>query len=143
VVERDGVVPHPQRVVVLEDAAPVVLADFVLLHQIVHAANPPVGDLPAALVGGPVVERDGALDAERLRLVGEEVRQLGVAQQRLRRDAADVEAHPAPIALLDDRRAQAQLRRAHRGGVAARPRAQHHDVEVLAHTNNTRASRGA
>ncbi|BCB77260.1 hypothetical protein Pflav_036700 [Phytohabitans flavus] len=48
------------------------------------ALDAAVRHLAAALVRGAVVEGDLALDAERLRFLGEDLRQLRVAQQRLR-----------------------------------------------------------
>ena len=116
-------------------AAPVVLGDAVLLHQEVHALDAPVRDLAAALPGRAVVEADGALDvdAERLLLVREDVRQFGVAQQRLRRDAADVQTDAAPVLLLDDGGLQPELSRPDRGDVPAGTRTQDHDIKVCAH----------
>src|SRR4030088_765628 len=50
-------------------------------------------------------------------------------QQRLRRDAADIEAGAAEgLVLLDDRGFQAQLRRADRAHIAARAGADHDDI---------------
>ena len=66
-----------------------------------------------------------------LRLVGEEVGDLGVAQQGLGRDAADVVADPAPVLQLDDRGLQAQLGGADGGHVAAGTGTQHDDVIVV------------
>ena len=66
----------------------------------------------------PKSKRRLAGDAERLGLLGEDVGELGVAQQRLARDAADVEADPAPVLLLDDR-GLAQLSGADGGHVPA------------------------
>ncbi len=104
-----------------QGAPAVDLGDLVLLHQVVDALGAGVGDLAAALVGRAERHRGVALDPERLLLVGDDVRDLGVAQQRLRRDAADVEADPAPVLLLDDRRRSCRAglrgsrRRTHRG----------------------------
>ena len=63
--------------------------------------------------------------------------ELGVAQQRLGGDAADVEADAAPVLLLDDRGRQAELGRADGGDVPARAGAQHDDIEVRAHGRQT------
>ena len=52
-------------------------------------------------------------------------------EQRLRRDAADIQAGAADILLLDDADARAQLRRANRGDIAADTRADHHDVKLI------------
>src|SRR5690606_22849129 len=105
------------------------------LHQIVDALDPAVGDLTTALVGGTVVERHLTVDvdAERTRLAGEQVGEFGVAQQRLRRNTPDVEAHPAPVAFLDDGGVVPELGRTNRGGVSTGARTQHHNVEVFAH----------
>jgi hypothetical protein len=78
------------------------LGDLVLLHQEVHTGNPALGHLAAAVVGDAVVERHLAADAEGLGFLVEDVREFGVAQQRLGRDAADVEADSAPILRLND-----------------------------------------
>ncbi len=116
-----------------EGAAAVQLGDLVLLHQVVDALDPAVGDLAAAAERLPVVEGHLPVDpdAEGLRLVGEDVRQLGVAQQGLGGDAAHVQAHAAPVPLLDDRDALAQLCGADGGDVAAGPGAEYDDVESL------------
>ena len=50
--------------------------------------------------------------------------------QRLARDAADVEADPAPVLLLDDRDLLPQLRRADRRDVTTRTGTEHNDVEI-------------
>ena len=63
----------------------------------------------------------------------EDVRQLGVAQQRLGRDAADVEADAAPVLLLDDRDLHAELGGADGGDVPTGAGTEDDDVEVLAH----------
>ena len=55
---------------------------------------------------------------------------LGGVQQRLGRDAADVQAGAAELALLDEPDAQAELGRAQGAGVAARTRPEDEDVEV-------------
>src|SRR6266446_4888962 len=59
----------------------------------------------------------------------QQVVDLGGAQQRLCRDAAPVEADAAELLTLDDCGLHAELRRPDRGDIAARPTAQHHDVE--------------
>ena len=60
----------------------------------------------------------------------EDVRELGVAQQRLGRDAADVEADPAPVLLLDDGDRLAELGGADRGDVPTGAGTEDDDVEV-------------
>src|SRR5437868_1021383 len=55
-------------------------------------------------------------------------------QQRLRRDAANIEASAAePIAILDAGDAHAELRRADRGDIPAGTAADDDDVETLTH----------
>ena len=61
------------------------------------------------------------------------MRELGVAQQRLRRDASDIEAHPAPVLLLDHRGAESELSGANCGDIAARTRAEDDDIEMAGH----------
>ena len=71
-------------------------------------------------VGRPEAHRGVALDAELLLVVGQHVGKLGVLEQRLGGDAADVEAHPAPVLVLHDGDGLAELSRADGGDVAAR-----------------------
>ena len=80
-----------------EGAPAVDLLDLVLLHQEVDALDDAVGHLAAARVRRLEVHRGVAGDPELVLLVGQDVRELGVAQQRLRRDAPDVEADTAPV----------------------------------------------
>ena len=54
-------------------------------------------------------------------------------QQRLGGNAAPVEADAAEIGALDDRRLEAELRRADRGDIASRPGADDDDVEGFGH----------
>lgn len=127
------VVRDLEGVRVEEGAAAVELRDLVLLHQVVDALDPAVRDPAAAAEGLAVVEADGAVrrDAEGLRLTGDDVRELGVAQQRLGGDAADVQADAAPVLLLDDGDPLAQLRGTDRGHVSAGARTEDNDVEAL------------
>src|SRR5207244_1447665 len=57
-----------------------------------------------------------------------------VAEERLRRDAAPVAAHPARPVPLDDRRPETELCRPQRGDVPARTRAE--DDEVVRHSTS-------
>lgn len=105
-----------------------------LAHQEADALHQPVGHLAAALEGDVVVERQVVeAEAELLGAVLEGVGHLGVLQQRLGGDAADVEADAAHELPLDDGRAQTQLRRANRRHVAPRPRAKHYNVVLISH----------
>ena len=124
-----------------QGAPAVDLGDLVLLHQVVHALGAGVRDLAAALMGRAERHRGVALDPECLLLVGDDVRDLGVAQQRLGRDAADVEADPAPVLLLDDPHALAELGRADRRDVASGAGTEDQDIEVgIAHASSLVAS---
>ena len=118
--------------------------DFVLLEQERGAARELGHLLALALHHALEVERD-ALDANPV--VGQLVLRgriaLGAVQQRLRRDAADVQAGAAEqAALVDARGAHPELRGADRGHVAARAAADHHEVESIVrhHTSRSRRS---
>src|SRR5205814_2633553 len=80
----------------------------------------------------------GELDAvggEGVPRLGEFLRGL---QQRLRGDAADVEAGAAePLASLDAGDAHTELRRTDRRDVSARPAANDDDIEALAHRKSS------
>ena len=71
----------------------------------------------------------------------QQVRELGVLDQRLARDAADVEADAAPVLLLDDGDLLAQLRRADRRDVATGTSTEHHDIEI-SHGDSLSGGRG-
>jgi hypothetical protein len=114
-----------------EGAPPVDLGDLVLLHQVVDALDDALAHLAAARVGRAVLHRRVALDAELVALVRERVGELGVLEERLGRDAADVEADTAPVLLLHDRDLLAQLGRSDRGDVAAGAGAEDQDIEVV------------
>ena len=60
----------------------------------------------------------------------EDVRQLGVAQQRLRRDAADVEADTSPVLLLDHPDLEAELGGADGGDVPTGAGTEDDDIEI-------------
>ena len=93
----------------------------------------PLRDLAAAGEGLAVVDGDLTLDAEGVGLVGDDVGQLRVAQQRLGRDAADVQAHSPPVAFLDDAGLQAELGGTDGGNVATGTGAEHADVVFVGH----------
>src|SRR5690606_33368348 len=116
-----------------EGAPAVDLGDLVLLHEEVDALDDAVGDLAAALVGRAVGPRGAALDAALLLLGLQGVRELGVPQQRLGRDAPDVEADAAPVLLLDDGHLLAQLARADRRDIPTGAGAQDNNVKVIGH----------
>lgn len=88
VVERDRLGPavvefDRDGVRVGEPAVAVDLGDLVLLHQEVHARDAALCHLAAAVEGDAVVEGRLSADAKGLSLFGEDVREFGVAQQRL------------------------------------------------------------
>ncbi len=104
--------------------------DAARLDQPGEALEEP-GDDPV-LVGvdaGHVDAVEGGVDAELRGLAGR-VGDLGGVQQRLGRDAADVEAGAAEIALLDQSHRQPELRRPECAGVSARARPEDEYVEV-------------
>jgi len=61
------------------------------------------------------------------------MREFGVAQQRLGRNAADIEAHPAPVLGLDDCGVQSELGGANGRDISARAGSKNDDVIVVAH----------
>ncbi len=113
-----------------EGAPAVDLGDLVLLHQEVDALDDAGAHLARPRVGGAEGHRGVALDAVLVLLVRQHVRELGVPEQRLGRDAADVEADAAPVLVLDDRHGLAELGRADRRDVATGAGSEHQHVEV-------------
>ena len=110
-------------------ASPQITDDLVLLHEEADAVVEAFGHAARALDHGGGVIAD---------IVGFQPIVLGVlhvvinfrrTQQRLGRDAAPVEADAAEIVALDDRRLEAELRRADGGDVAAGPGTDDEDVE--------------
>ena len=63
-------------------------------------------------------------------LVGDEVGDAGAVQQRLGRDAADVDAHAAELVLLDHGGGEAELGGADGADVAGGAAAEDDDVEL-------------
>ena len=121
------------RVPARQDAHPGVQRDLVLAEEEFDALGHPIGDASRALhglgiVGAPLRDRD----AEFLGAV-EEADHLGIAQERLGRDAPPVEADPARPVVLHRGDGETELRAADRGHVAAGPGADDDDVVVLAH----------
>ncbi len=106
--------------------------DLALLGQPLEALRQARDDrlLPAAQpvdVDLRLAERDALALA--LLGLGDHARDV---EQRLRRDAADVEADPAePLVALDEDDLQAEVGGAERGRVPARPGAEHDDVGVV------------
>ena len=109
--------------------------DLVLLDQELDA----LGQLLDHLVLAPhhrleVEGQPGGLDAVVGELVVCYLEMVRRLQQRLRRDAADVEARAAQGAILfDDGRLQAQLRGADRGDVAAGAAADNDEIVYVTH----------
>jgi hypothetical protein len=128
-----------QGVGVDERSPPVHFIDLVLLHQEVDALDPAVGDRPAAGVGGAVVDPHLTVEAdpEGLRLGRHQVCQLGVAQQGLGRDAADVQADPAPVLSLDHGNLLAELGGPDGGDIPAGSGSKDDDVVVTRLTSHT------
>jgi len=99
----------------------------------VHARDAALCHLAAAVEGDAVVEGRLSADAKGLSLFGEDVREFGVAQQRLGRNAADVEANPAPVLRLDDRGGKAELCGANGRNLSAGAGPEDDDVIVRSH----------
>ena len=146
VLEADDGVAHLDRVRAGELAGAPHDLDLARLGQRLEAADELVDD--AVLPGADLVDVDRRLleaDAGLAELVGLG-QDLGDVQQRLRRDAADVQADAAePLAAVDQRDGEPEVRRAERGGVAARTAAEHGHLDLHVGVGNAalrpRASR--
>jgi hypothetical protein len=126
---------HRDRLGARERPAALVLGDLVLLHQVVDALDAPVGDDARAVERRAEVGGELARDAEEVGLVLQGVHDLGVLQERLGGDAADVEAHTAPVLLFDDRDGLTELRGADRCDIATGAGAEDDDV-VMRHASS-------
>jgi hypothetical protein len=115
-------------VAVDEDSLAFVFVDVVLAHEESQPAHPFHGDLAGAFERRVVAHGGGAFDAERVGVGPQKVGDRGVAQQRFRRDASNVQTHPTPVVGVDDGHRQTELRGADGGHVAPRTRAEHYDV---------------
>ena len=108
----------------VNSARPLSQVDLVLLEQELDPAGQLLDRVGLLLLQPAEVERDLAgLDAQlRQRAVRRFLEQLGAVQQRLRRNAPDVEASPAQrLAALRAGGLQPELRRADRRDIAAGP----------------------
>jgi hypothetical protein len=104
--------------------------DLVFLEQAADAPVHLLGDLAAALLRGTEVEGQ-ALSLDAVLLGGLHlVHERGARQQRLGRDAADVQADAAELVHLYTGRLQAELGRPNGGDVSARSAADDHHVEA-------------
>src|SRR5699024_6286956 len=94
-------------------------------------------DLAGALVRCPEVHGDVvAGNSERLRFLGEGVRQLDLTDQSLRGATAHVEADAAPALLLDNCGLEAQLRRENGGDVLPGAVTDYYYVIMFSHGPN-------
>ena len=95
--------------------------DLVFLHQVADAGGQLADDVELALHHRAEIDADFlGDDAVRGEPFAREMEMFGRGEQRLARDAADVEARPAEgRVLLDDRRLEAKLRGADGGDIAA------------------------
>ena len=148
VIEGDGVGAavgegHRDGVGIGERAAAAVLGDLVLLHHEVDALDAAVGNAAAAVEGGTKVEVHIARHTECGCLMVEDVRKFGVAQERLRRNAADVQTHAAPILLFDDRDLEAELGGANGGNISAGASTENHNIIVSRHVFKPSSAGGA
>src|SRR2546422_713182 len=122
---------HLHGVARLEDAATRDERDLVLPEQELDALRHAVGDAAAPLDRLRVVRLEACEPDAELRGALEEVHDLGVAQERLGRDAAPVQADAAGPVVLDGRHRKTELRAADRGDVTPRSRADDGDVGVV------------
>jgi len=94
--------------------------DVVLFHQEADSFGQPLAHLPAAFVGGRIIELEVLkADAEFLRARAHQVSQLRIAQQRLGGNAANIQTDSAQIFLLDDAHFPAELRCSDRSDVSS------------------------
>ena len=106
------------------------LGDLVLLHQKVHTGDAALGHFAAAIEGDPVIEGRLPADAKCLGLFGEYMGEFGIAQQRLGRDAADIQADPAPVFGFDDCGVETELRGADGRHISSGTGPEDDDVKV-------------
>src|SRR6059036_199897 len=114
----------------LEDATARDERDLVLPEQELDALRHAVGDAAAPLDRLGVARLETREPDAELRGAPEEVHDLGVAQERLGRDAPPVQADTAGPIVLDGRHRQAELSAPDRGDVAAGPRADDGDIDL-------------
>ena len=92
-----------------EHAAALDHSDLVLLHEKLDALGVLLRDPARTPHRDAVVGLDGSdLDAEFLGIVTHEVGDVGAVEQRLGRDAADIDAYPAKLVSLDDGRSESR-----------------------------------
>ena len=104
---------------------------LVLLEQTRYASVELLGNGARTRYYAPQIDlRRTRIDAERRRAL-DLAQHVCRVQQRLRRNAAPVEAHAADLRALDQRRGKPELRGADRGDVAAGTTADDDDVENL------------
>ena len=103
--------------------------DLVLLHEKADAVRELLRNLARALHDLLHVEADLLRGEAVVAEMMQEVIDLRGPQQRLRGNAAPVEADAAQVLAFHHRRLHAELRRADRGDVPTRPAAHHDDVE--------------
>src|SRR5262245_29933458 len=104
------------------------VCDLVLAEQKADALADLVGDAAAALDhGGKIRAHLAGADPDLLGTV-KRLEDLRRAEQGLGRNTSPVEADPTEALALDARGLEAELRAADRRDVAARARADHHDV---------------
>ena len=128
--DRGGAVDR-DRLAIRERGRARELLDAIGGQELLHPAAKLVDDLVLATDHRRIVEgRAADGDAER-RGVADMGEGLGRGDQRLGRDAAEVQARPAQSLALDDGDGRAELRGANGGGIAARPRADDYDVKAL------------
>ncbi len=106
--------------------------DLPVLHELAGAARQPLDHVVLERAELPEVDpRLTELDAPRLR-PARIFQHVGDVQQRLRRNAAPIDADPAGVDLgVDERHAQPEIRGEKGGGVAAWPAADDHKLDRI------------
>src|SRR5437867_2242885 len=121
---------HVHGVVPLEDATTRDEGDLVLPEQELDALRHAIGDAAAPLDRLGVARLEARETDTELRGPPEEVDHLGVAQERLGRDAPRVQADAAGPIIFDGRHRQTELGATDRGDVASGPGADDDDVDL-------------
>ena len=106
---------------------------LVLLEQVADAAGQLLGDAARPLHDRIQVIADAVGLQPEFFGAMHQVVHLGGPQHGLGRDAAPVQADAAQMLAFDTGHLEAQLRAPDRGHIAARPCADHHQVEILGH----------
>ena len=117
----------------LEPRRPVDHSDLVLLEKEGDAGRKLARHLPRAADHLGEIERHAVRLEAKLFRVPDKRRHLSGTKERLRRNAAPVQADAAQMLALDDDRLQTKLRSADRRDIAAGAAADYRDIECFRH----------